>query len=135
MNSEKTKYQEGLSTHNKKFLYFQLINKTTGEIIGWCGYHTWYTSHNGAELGYGIYADAHKHLGLMSEAMLPILKSGFEQMNLNRIEAFIGPNNLPSLNLIKKMNFTQEGKLRAHFIKNNQVEDSLVFSLLKAEFD
>ncbi len=82
-----------------------------------------------------MYADVHKRLGLMTEAMHPILKYGFAQMHLNRIEAFIGSNNVPSLNLIKKMKFTEEGRLRSHYIKNNQVEDSLVFSMLESEFN
>ncbi len=38
---EKEKYKKGLSTHNKKFLYHQLIDKKTRAIIGWCGFHTW----------------------------------------------------------------------------------------------
>ena len=33
---EKEKYKKGLSTHNKKFLYHQLIDKKTNKIIGWC---------------------------------------------------------------------------------------------------
>ncbi len=45
---EKEKYEKGLSTHNKKFLYHQLIDKITNKVIGWCGYHTWYTDHNRA---------------------------------------------------------------------------------------
>ncbi|WP_159473552.1 GNAT family N-acetyltransferase [Dyadobacter sp. 3J3] len=131
---EKEKYQNGLSTHNRKFLYFQLIDKTTGKIIGWCGFHTWYVDHHRAEIGYALSDDDYKGMGIMSEAITPIIEYGFEQMNLNRIEAFIGPDNFPSLNLIKKMNFRAEGQLRQHYVKNNRAEDSMVFSLLKTEF-
>ena len=131
---EKTKYQNGLTTFNKKLLYFQLIDKLDNTIIGWCGYHTWYVDHARAEIGCGLHHEKHKKKGLMQEALKPVLKYGFEQMKLNRIEAMISPNNAPSLNLIKKLNFTEEGNLREHYIKDGQTEDSLVFSLLKSEF-
>ncbi len=132
--SEKEKYNLGLSTYNKKFLTFQLQYKESMEIIGWCGYHTWYIEHQRAEIGYALNDNRLKGKGLMFEAIEKVIEYGFSEMNLNRIEAFIGPDNVPSLKLIEKMNFKKEGQLRQHYFKNNQLEDSLVFSLLKDDF-
>jgi len=70
----------------------------------------------------------------MSEALKTILKYGFEKMQLHRVEAFIGSENEASLNLVKKFNFTYEGKMRQHYKVKEKMEDSLVFSLLKHEF-
>lgn len=131
---EKEKFKKGLVTHNKKFLYFHLIENKTKKVIGWCGYHTWYTDHQRAELGYGIYHEKWKQKGLMSEALGPIIAFGFNQMNLHRIEAFIGPSNIASLKLISKFNFTKEGELREHYFHNNRYENSVVYSLLKKEY-
>lgn len=69
----------------------------------------------------------------MPEAISAIIDYGFVQMNLHRIEAFIGPNNEASLSLVKKYLFIQEGHLREHYCKNGKMEDSLVFSILKHE--
>jgi ribosomal-protein-alanine N-acetyltransferase len=55
-------------------------------------------------------------------------------MKLNRIEAFIGPGNIPSLKLIAKSGFIQEGHLRGHYCKKGIMEDSLVFGLLREEY-
>ena len=134
LDLERKKYQNGLSTYNRKFLYFQLLDKLHGNIIGWCGYHTWYIDHYRAELGYALFDDAHKGKGLMSETLVPIIKYGFEQMNLNRIEAFVGPENTASNKLLQKFHFVKEGQMRSHFFKNNQMEDSIVYSLLRSEF-
>lgn len=133
---EKKKYKEGLWTYNKKFLYFQLLEQKNNNIIGWCGYHTWYLDHERAEIGYGLFKEEYKNRGLMSEAILPIIDYGFVKMELNRIEAFIEPKNLASIKLIKKLNFVKEGQLREHYYnyKNNQVEDSIVYSLLRREY-
>ena len=131
---EKEKYKKGLSTHNKKFLYHQLIDKKTSAIIGWCGFHTWYTDHNRAEIGYGLFDDNYKSKGIMSEAIVSIVNYGFINMNLERIEAFVSPNNTHSIKLLKRMKFKKEGFLKHHYFHNSKMEGSIVFALLKFEY-
>ena len=70
----------------------------------------------------------------MSEAVKAIIEYGFKTMNLNRIEACIGPANIASQNLVKKFGFSREGYLRQHYIRNEEIQDSLIFSLLKEEY-
>lgn len=130
---EKNKYENGLSMFNKSFCLFQLIDKSSDKIIGWCGFHTWYTEHSRAEVGYHISVESFKRKGLMSEALPTIIDYGFTNLNLHRIEAFVATYNIPSLKLLTKMNFKKEGVLREHYFVNNRMEDSVVFSLLKNE--
>lgn len=131
---EKQKQEKGYSTFNKRFLIFQLLDKETQQIIGWCGYHTWYIDHGRAEIGYGLIDEHTKGKGLMSEALKAVLRYGFEQMQLNRVEAFVAPENIPSLKLVDKFNFTREGQLRKHYLKDGNLEDSVVFGLLEEEW-
>lgn len=131
---ERNKFKKGLSTFNKTFLYFQLLDKNTEKIIGWCGFHTWYLDHARAEIGYGLFTEDYKNSGIMTEAMKTILDYGFNEMKLNRVEAFIATYNIPSLKLVEKFGFTKEGVLRKHYFSNNKMEDSVVFSLLKEEY-
>jgi ribosomal-protein-alanine N-acetyltransferase len=70
----------------------------------------------------------------MKEALKPIIDYGFNQMKLNRIEALIAPNNIPSLKLIKHFNFKEEGLLKNHYLKDGVYEDSLFFGLLAHEY-
>ena len=132
--NEKEKYKKGLSTHNKKFLYYQLIDIKTSKIIGWCGFHTWYIDHNRAEIGYGLFDDNYKNKGIMSEAIVSIINYGFNTMNLERIEAFVSPRNTPSIKLMQKMKFKKEGLFKHHYFYNNKMEDSIAFALLKSEY-
>ena len=131
---EKEKYKKGLSTYNKKFLYHQLIDKKKSAIIGWCGFHTWYTDHNRAEIGYGLFDNNYKSKGIMSEAIVSIVNYGFHNMNLERIEAFVSPNNMPSIKLLKRIKFKEEGLLKHHYFDNNKMDDSIVFALLRFEY-
>lgn len=133
IEAEKEKIRKGFTTYNKSLLIFQLISKETDQIIGWCGFHTWYKDHRRAEIGYALNSDSIKAKGLMSEAIKPILDYGFKEMNLNRIEAFIGPDNTASLKLIQKFNFEKEGQLKNHYFKNGKFEDSIVYALLQTD--
>ncbi|TWF40712.1 ribosomal-protein-alanine N-acetyltransferase [Chitinophaga polysaccharea] len=134
LQAEKRKVEGGLTGFNRSFLVFQLYLKAEQRVIGRCGFHTWYLEHRRAEIGYALTDLSLQSKGLMTEALLPIIKFGFEDMGLNRIEAFVGPENTPSLLLLQKLGFTREGLLREHYMKNGQLEDSVVFSLLRKEY-
>ena len=131
---EKKMYEDGLTTFNKSFLWFHLLDKTTGRHLGWCGYHTWYTGHARAEIGYSLYDDDDKGKGLMTEAMRAILDFGFDEMKLNRVEALIADYNTPSLKLVHRFGFRKEGVLRGHYFVDGIAEDSVVFGLLASEY-
>jgi ribosomal-protein-alanine N-acetyltransferase len=134
LHNERQKYEAGLTSYNRSFLSFQLIDKESGKIIGACGFHTWNVQHARAEIGYAITNESYKRKGLMKEAMKAIIDYGFRKMHLNRIEALIGPDNVASLRLARAFGFTEEGRLRQHYFKGGSIEDSILFSLLREEY-
>jgi ribosomal-protein-alanine N-acetyltransferase len=80
---EKQKHRAGLTNYKISFRLFHLIEKTSGDVIGACGFHTWYVHHYRAEIGYSIYSDNRKGKGYMKEAIKPIIEYGFNVMELN----------------------------------------------------
>jgi [ribosomal protein S5]-alanine N-acetyltransferase len=131
---EQERFQQGLTMFGRTFNYFHLIVKESNTIIGWCGYHTIYTTHNRAELGYVLSHDKDKGCGYMKEALPHVVRYGFEVLNLNRIEAYIAEENIASYKLLKGNSFVKEGVLKEHYNVNGTHEDSLLFSLLKTNF-
>jgi len=127
-------FNDGLTTFNKSFLWFHLLDKSDMKHIGWCGYHTWYFEHARAEIGYGFYSDDYKEKGLMTEALRALLDYGFDEMKLNRVEALIADYNVPSLKLAEKFGFQKEGVLRGHYFVDGIAEDSIIFGLLKSDY-
>ncbi|MFM2213409.1 MAG: hypothetical protein RL427_672 [Bacteroidota bacterium] len=132
---EKEKYDKGYATFNKSYLYFKIVAVASQKVIGWCGFHTWYTDHQRAEIGYGLYEEEYKQQGLMSEALKVTLDYGFTEMGLHRVEAMIGKDNEASLALVQKFGFQYEGNLREHYNVQGTMEDSLIFGLLKHEYN
>lgn len=132
---EKAKYIKGLTSYYLSFKGFAMVEKSTRMVIGRIGYHTWKAVHSRAEIGYNIYREEHKKLGYMTEAMKRVLIYGFEEMGLNRVEAFASPLNEPSIKLIERYGFTKEGLLRQHYGGKGVAADSAVYGLLKSEYE
>lgn len=103
------------------------------KIIGTCGYHNWVKGYFKAEIGYEL-SSIYWKKGLMTEALKEVIKFGFKDMNLNRIEALVYPENLASLEMLKKIGFIQEGLLKEYAFFNGAFEDLIMLSLLKRDF-
>jgi len=83
-------------------------------VIGSCGFHNWIKNHERSEIGYEIHKQ-YQNQGYMSEAIKKVINYGFQEMNLNRIEALIDPMNENSIRIVTKNGFKQEGILRGHY--------------------
>ncbi|WP_299758102.1 GNAT family protein [uncultured Pontibacter sp.] len=129
------RYTKGITTYYHNYKGFHLLDRSTKKVIGHCDYHTWIPSHCRAEIGYAITDSKYKNKRLMTEALESILTFGFRQMDLYRVEALVADYNTPSLQLVRHFGFKREGLLRNHYQVNGQLEDSIMFSLLKPEFE
>jgi ribosomal-protein-alanine N-acetyltransferase len=132
---ERGKFQKGMTTYQMSFKTFLIEEKASGRIIGKCGFHDWYSEHMRSELGYALSAEETRGKGYMTEALKAIIKFGFEEMELNRIEAFTAPGNVPSRKMLRGLGFIEEGTLRSHYFKNGKLEDSVCYALLRKEYD
>lgn len=133
--AEEKKHKNGYSSYNRSFKLFLIREKETNAIIGRCGIHNWNTDHRRAEVGYILTDESQKRKGYMTEALEAVISYGFNQLNLNRLEALVGAENTASLRLMAKNRFIQEGVLRKHHFSNGIFEDSLVFSKLREEYN
>ncbi|TCJ13974.1 N-acetyltransferase [Flaviaesturariibacter flavus] len=132
---ERRRHEGGMETYRSTFRYFHLIEKASGHVIGSCGFHNWYPEHRRAEIGYALTQEEAKGKGLMREALTRVLQHGFEDLGLERVEALIGADNEPSLALARGAGFVPEGRLRRHWNVAGVLHDSLVFGLLKSEWE
>jgi ribosomal-protein-alanine N-acetyltransferase len=86
-----------------------------------------------AHLGYAIAADHWGH-GYATDACRTMLRFAFETLHLHRVSAAIGPENLASIAVVKRLGFTYEGRIRHHVFTNGAWRDSLLYSLLADEW-
>ena len=103
------------------------------EIIGNCCLFHLDAQSRRAEVGYDLHPD-HWRRGYMNEALQALLGYGFRELDLNRIEADIHPDNLASANTLEKLGFVREGLLRERWIVEGEVSDSVIYGLLSRDW-
>lgn len=107
--------------------------KLTGRVVGTAGLAIT-PEHARAELGYALSRSCWGQ-GLMTEAVREIIRYGFADIDLNRIEARCLPANHASARVMEKAGMTYEGTLREQFYVKNTFIDLRMFSILRREWD
>jgi ribosomal-protein-alanine N-acetyltransferase len=115
------------------FKWWGIELKAEGCLIGTCGFCRWDKQHQRAEIGYDLWPD-YWGQGLMPEAIQALIRFGFEQMELNRIEATTHTENHRSQRVLEKLGFKREGILREYYGQGGIFNDQVQFSLLRREW-
>jgi ribosomal-protein-alanine N-acetyltransferase len=97
--------------------------KENNKLIGTCGFHCLDIMNKyKAEIGFDL-SKEYWGRGLMTEALMPIIKYAFERMNLEFIEATVEQENVRCQKLLE----------RIRFIKSNDLRDNLFYYSLTKE--
>ena len=97
--------------------------KETGEIIGRVSFFNFaFGGMMSCACGYHLDKD-HTGKGYMTEALKGAMAFVFDEYKLHRIEAFIVPDNEPSLNLVKRCGFHYEGRRISYMHINGRYRD------------
>lgn len=135
LSIEKEKFEQGITAYDRKFEIYQMIDKTNGKIIGMTGFVRWWPKHFRAELGYALSDKSYEGKGFTSEATLPLIEYGFKNLGLGRIEAIVGTINPASTKIIEKLGMQKEGHMRKHYVNTGTAEDSIIYAILKEEWE
>ena len=101
------------------------------DIIGTIGFNN-FTKRHKANIGYDLQPD-YWNKGIMTEALRAVINFGFNQLEINRMEAEVMQGNVNSEKLLLKLNFLKEGVLREWMLWNDNYYDMSMFSLLKSD--
>jgi ribosomal-protein-alanine N-acetyltransferase len=96
--------------------------------IGLMGYYRLYPENFRAELGYMLLPEYHSQ-GIMQEALLGMVKYGFEKMKLHTIEAVIDPRNMASKKVLEKTGFVKEAHFKENIFFEGKFLDSVHYTL------
>ncbi|MGE7091921.1 GNAT family N-acetyltransferase [Lysinibacillus sp. NPDC048646] len=115
-----------------KAIRFTIIELASNEIIGSCGFNSIDFENARVEIGYDI-AKAYWGNGYAPEGIMALVNYAFTTLALNRIEAKVEPENLNSIKVLEKLNFTFEGTLRQYEKSNEVFQDINSYSLLRSD--
>ena len=102
-----------------------------GSLIGQCELFD-FAEQSKAEIGYWLGA-AYQGQGLMTECLHTVVRYGFDTMGLHRIYARTAAENMPSLAMLKKAGFVQEGVLRQDSRRDGSWGDTALMAILKSD--
>ncbi len=83
-----------------------------------------------AELGY-VLAREYWGKGITTEAVKQAIKIGFDDLEIQRIEALVAPDNIASAKVLVKSGMICEGLLRSCIVFKNIVSDRYIYSIIR----
>ena len=102
-------------------------------IIGTCTLADVDVQNRRAEIGFILRRDRWGQ-GYMSEATSTLLRFAFEELGLHRVEAGVDPRNEASIRLLERLGFQREGYLRERWIVGGEINDTVLYGLLRSEW-
>ncbi|NQX66172.1 GNAT family N-acetyltransferase [Paenibacillus alba] len=110
-----------------------IVHKETNKVIGTCGWVYINESHHRAEIGYAL-SPIYWNQGIITESMKQVLNLGFNELDINRIEARCMIGNLGSERVMIKLGMQFEGLIREQmFVKESYINIKM-YSILKNEW-
>ena len=118
---------EGLRAQQS--ILWAVTDSASGGYLGSACLWNWDQASFHAEVGYDL-TPSRWGQGLIPEALVPIIRFGFEQMKLHRIEGRVHPENLGSIRVLEKLGFQKEGHLRENHFNGEKFDDTAMYGLL-----
>ena len=107
--------------------------KNSENVIGTIGFNSYIKNHR-ATIGFDLQTK-YWNQGIITEVLAKIIDFGFNELEINRIEAEVMQENYASEKVLTKSNFQKEGVLREWMFWNNTYFDLTMFSLLKKDLE
>lgn len=104
-----------------------------GNIVGSVAFARISKPHYRAELGYWL-ASEHRGRGLVTRSCGRLIKYGFEELQLQRIEIYTPPENQAARAIAQRLHFKREGLLRNHICIRDQFFNLEIYGLLAADW-
>jgi RimJ/RimL family protein N-acetyltransferase len=112
----------------------ETVEDTDKKPIGSTGLSDIHPKNHNAIFGIAIGEKDYWSKGYGTEAASLIVRYGFEQLNLHRINSFAISFNERSLRLHLGVGFKEEGRQRKAIFKNGDYHDHVMFGLLREEW-
>lgn len=113
---------------------FAVRRTDSDELLGFISLESILWSHGVAWLGVGIGDRTQWDKGYGREAMSLLLKYGFDELNLHRIQLTVFQYNERGIALYEKLGFRREGVYREFMQREGRRYDMYLYGLLRAEW-
>jgi RimJ/RimL family protein N-acetyltransferase len=120
--------EEGL--RGGRMLWWAVALSPGGPAIGDCDLSEIDSQHGRTEVGF-LFARAHWGKDYAREAMEAVLAHSFDRLGLKRLSARVHDGNKASINLLERLGFVPEGRLRSFVLREGERRDCLLYGLVR----
>lgn len=114
---------------------FVIIDKSEEIVIGHVGFYKIDKTVKSAEFAILIGNVDYIGKGIGKQVTSMMINFAFIELSLNRVSLSLLNENIPALNLYKKIGFKQEGYLKQSVWKNGRYYDNILMSILKQDYE
>jgi len=111
---------------------FAITDRATDTFVGCMGIHP-EDKHNSATVGYWI-GKPYWGRGMATAALRLLIRFGFEQLDLNRIEAGHLVQNLASGRVMQKADMRCEGRRRGSQLHRGEYKDAIWYAIIRDDY-
>ena len=115
------------------FYDWAVIERESGKMIGTCGFTRFDLPNNSAEIGYVLNPEYHGK-GYATEAAKIVMRFGFEELGLHRIEAKHMIGNDASHRVMEKLGMREEGTFKDSYYVRREYRTVTVCAILENEY-
>ncbi|HEX2946659.1 MAG TPA: GNAT family protein [Clostridia bacterium] len=122
--------------HKRKYIFLGIcLNSDPDKIVGIAEMFEYSAEINMITIGYRL-NDKYWDRGIITKTVKAMTDFLFNEIGINRIQAFVMPENIKSQNVLLRNGFTKEGMIRqGYFWKGQGVVDLILYSLLKSDVE
>lgn len=117
-----------------RFKGLAVVETATAAVMGQAGFIRVDAEHRSAELAYVLFLPAMQRSRGGTEAFYLLLRYAFDILGVKRLEWRCDSRNARSEQAALRLGFSREGLMRQHMVVKGESRDTLVFSLLRAEW-
>ena len=132
--AEKLINQSIQNFNNKSEFRYGIEDLSRKKLIGSCGVFRLDECNRKCMVFFQVHKDE-RNKGYATNAMGLIIKYIFNELNINRIEAYITPGNNASIRVLEKNGFIQEGILREIEFYKDKFWDGIVMAMIRKDHE
>jgi [ribosomal protein S5]-alanine N-acetyltransferase len=115
---------------NRESIGFAMELKSSGKMIGDCGFHNFSPKHHTVMIGY-VLNRKYWGFGYMTEAVRELIRFAFEEMGMHRLSATCDLENERSARVMERCGMTHEGTFRDYEIRRGRFVTVKSYAIVK----
>jgi ribosomal-protein-alanine N-acetyltransferase len=119
---------------NNEGINWAVTLKGDNKLLGIAGHYRIKWENLRSEIGYMFLPECHGK-GIATEVIGLLVKYGFDEMKMHSLEGVIDPRNLASGRVLEKNGFVKEAHFLENEIYNGEFLDTVIYSLLKRNYN